>query len=241
MDLTWGFGMNLNKYSKVLMIGAHPDDCEIYAGGLARLLVEQGSSVTFWIMADGRYGDREDISPENLVSIRRKEQEDAAKILGVGFSFFRFNDYHIHDSDPVRFKMVGRIRQEKPDLIVTHRVFSGHPDHIATGQIVQNSMAMLNKGNYGNVHTPPPCEVPPLIHFWDGMRPDFRAPLFFDIGEVMKIKQDAINAHKSQRGRYSSKYPRIQATQWAKKYQTGHQYSEVFEINSCGGDVYDLS
>ena len=233
--------MNLNKYSKVLMIGAHPDDCEIYAGGLARLLVEQGSQVTFLIMSDGRYGDREDISTGNLISIRRKEQKDASEILGVDFSIFRFKDYHVCDCDSIRLQMIGRIRDEKPDLIVTHRVFSGHPDHIATGQIIQNSMVMLNKGNYGGSYMSPPCEKPLLIHFWDRMRPDFRASLSFDIEGVIGIKQDAINAHKSQRSRYSDKYPRHQATQWAKEYETGHQYSEVFEINPCGGDVYDLS
>ena len=44
---------------KILVIGAHPDDCDLSAGGSAALWRALGHSVTFVSMTDGRSGHHE--------------------------------------------------------------------------------------------------------------------------------------------------------------------------------------
>ena len=55
---------------KILAIGAHPDDIEIFMYGLLKLLKNNGNEIFLAIATDGALGG--DNSKENLVEIRKK-------------------------------------------------------------------------------------------------------------------------------------------------------------------------
>lgn len=64
---------------KILAIGAHPDDIEFYAGGTLAQKAAEGYEVTFVVATDGRHGSYDGTSIEEIIEIRRREQEEAVK------------------------------------------------------------------------------------------------------------------------------------------------------------------
>jgi len=72
-----------------LCIAPHPDDCEFGAGGTLFKLAKRGKKVFIAVVTDGSKGTADpSLTPERLAAIRRAEQENAAKVLGVEKVYF---------------------------------------------------------------------------------------------------------------------------------------------------------
>src|SRR5436189_5623415 len=69
---------------RVLMITAHPDDCEFGAGGTVAKFVKEGKDVALVVVTNGDKGssDRTMTSPR-LAEIRPEAQRNASRTLGV--------------------------------------------------------------------------------------------------------------------------------------------------------------
>mgnify|MGYP003332856356 FL=1 len=66
---------------RIICFGAHPDDCELQAGGVGALWAERGHHVKLVSVTNGDIGHwREAGGP--LALRRKREVEEAAKILG---------------------------------------------------------------------------------------------------------------------------------------------------------------
>jgi len=59
----------------ILAFGAHPDDIEYGCGGMLAKYAQRGHAVYLFIASDGALGGD--------AEVRRREQKDAARILGV--------------------------------------------------------------------------------------------------------------------------------------------------------------
>ena len=72
------------KYSKAMVVVAHPDDAEYGCSGTVAKWCNQGWEVVYVLCTDGSKGsDDPQMTPERLTEIRYNEQEEAAKILGL--------------------------------------------------------------------------------------------------------------------------------------------------------------
>ena len=67
---------------RVLIIGAHPDDPDLTAGGLALKYVKAGAAVKLVSMCNGDKGHMT-MSPEALAARRYQEAQRSKEILGV--------------------------------------------------------------------------------------------------------------------------------------------------------------
>ena len=67
---------------RILVIGAHPDDCEFKAGGMAALYRQLGHQVCFVSVTDGRSGHQTKYGDE-LAAIRREEALASGRITGI--------------------------------------------------------------------------------------------------------------------------------------------------------------
>jgi LmbE family N-acetylglucosaminyl deacetylase len=56
---TISFAFSQNQPLKIIMIGAHPDDCDIKGGGTAALFAEMGHQVKFISVTNGDAGHME--------------------------------------------------------------------------------------------------------------------------------------------------------------------------------------
>lgn len=126
----------------VLVIGAHPDDPDIRAGGFACECATAGHDVRFVSMTDGRAGHHEQ-RPEELVQRRRKEVRAAAAVAGIEYDILDVPDGRLRPTLETRETVVRLIREAKADLVISHRPNDYHPDHRYTAQVVRDAAYMV--------------------------------------------------------------------------------------------------
>lgn len=185
--------------TRFLFIGAHPDDCDLKAGGTAALLAEAGHRVKFVSLTDGSAGHYE-MGGEALVDRRRAESEEAASRLGIdAYEVLSHTDGDLRPTLEVRRDVIRMIREWQADVVVGPRPNDYHPDHRYAGRVVQDAAYLVQVPN-----TMPDVEPtdgnPVFLYFEDRFqRPlPFRPDLSVIIDEVMDRKIDALDAHESQ-------------------------------------------
>ena len=127
---------------RLLVIGAHPDDAEYKAGGLAALYRDLGHEVRFVSVTNGDAGHHE-LSGLALAARRRAEAEAAAATLGLRYDVWEHSDGRLELSLARREQVIRLIRSYDPDLVLTHRPNDYHPDHRVTSQLVQDAAYLL--------------------------------------------------------------------------------------------------
>lgn len=127
---------------RLLVLGAHPDDAEIHAGGLIARHAALGSTIRMVSITDGRSGHHE-IGPDDLVTIRREEARASGQVIGAESVTWDFPDGGLQADLALRSAMIREIRSFMPDLVLTHRLSDYHPDHRAVGQAVQDACYLV--------------------------------------------------------------------------------------------------
>jgi LmbE family N-acetylglucosaminyl deacetylase len=183
---------------RLLVIGAHPDDAEYKAGGLAALYRGLGHDVYFVSMTNGASGHHLVSGPE-LVARRRAEAAAAADVLGLRYDVLDHADGRLEAILPQREEVIRLIRSYKPDLILTHRLNDYHPDHRATGTLVQDAAYLLTVPSICP-DVPHLAASPVIGYLWDDfIRPYPLTPdVVFDIAPVWSAKVAMLHAHTSQ-------------------------------------------
>jgi LmbE family N-acetylglucosaminyl deacetylase len=132
-----------SEIKRVLVVMAHPDDCDFGAGGTIAQWTARGIHVSYCIITNGDQGGEESGIPlEQMATVRQKEQRDAGKALGVtDITYLNYRDGWLAPSMELRKDIVKAIRIAKPDRMVVQspernyeRVFASHPDHLAAGE-----------------------------------------------------------------------------------------------------------
>ena len=127
---------------RIIAFGAHPDDCEIQAGGTAAMWAAKGHKVKFVSVTNGDIGHwREAGGP--LATRRLAEVKKAAEILGIETEVFDIHDGELVVDVETRKKITKAIREWKADIVISHRPNDYHPDHRYTGELVQDAAYMV--------------------------------------------------------------------------------------------------
>jgi len=132
----------MNESPRLLILGAHPDDAEFHAGGLAAQYRAAGRIVKMVSVTNGGAGHHR-LSPGELVDIRREEARAAGAVIGAEYVTWDFPDGQLQPALEVREAIIREIRTFAPDLVLTHRINDYHPDHRAVGQAVQDASYMV--------------------------------------------------------------------------------------------------
>ena len=127
----------------VIIIVAHPDEAEEYAGGTAALLAADGHRVKFLSVTNGDVGHW-NMTKEELADRRKKEALEAGRILGASYEIFPYHDGELENSVELRKRVIRAIREWKADLVISIKpVFGGgHPDEMASGIAVQQGAGL---------------------------------------------------------------------------------------------------
>ena len=126
----------------ILVFGAHPDDCDIKAGGVAALYVQRGHRVKFVSITNGDAGHHE-MGGGPLAKRRYAEAQAAADVIGIEYELLDNHDGELMPTLENRYKIIRTIREFRPDLIMTHRPNDYHPDHRYTSTLVQDAAYMV--------------------------------------------------------------------------------------------------
>lgn len=183
---------------RILVIGAHPDDCDITAAGTTALWKQAGHEVKFVSVTNGESGHHE-VAGAPLAATRREEAAAAGRVLGIEYEVMKFRDGYLEPSVENRLEIIRLIRRFQPDLVLTHRPNDYHPDHRYTSQLVCDAAYMV---------TVPPIasDVPslrynPVIAYLSDtfQRPyPFTPSVVVDIEPVLDQVVETLACHKSQ-------------------------------------------
>ena len=145
---------------KMLVFSAHAADFVWRAGGTIAKYINEGAEVHLVVFSYGVRGESNDLwkqenqSTENVKEIRKDESIKAAEILGVkNIEFWDFEDYPIYFDRERLDRIVKKIREVRPDIILTHdENDSFNPDHnkvhdtVFQASVTANSSGALYDG-----------------------------------------------------------------------------------------------
>lgn len=183
---------------KIMMIGAHPDDCDIKSGGTAALFAEMGHQVKFLSVTNGDAGHMEE-GGGMLAKRRYDETQEVAKRLGIKYDVLDNHDGELLPTLEIRLEIIRKIREWDADVVISHRSNDYHPDHRYTGILVQDAAFMVGVPNIAP-DTPPLRKNPVFLYYQDNFqKPNpFEPDIAIDISSVIDKKIDGLDAHVSQ-------------------------------------------
>ena len=183
---------------RIIMIGAHPDDCDQDGGGTAILFAKMGYAVKFVSVTNGDAG-HQTTGGGALAKRRIAEAQEAGKRFGVTYDVLDNHDGELLPTLPVRLQIIRKIREWNADIVIAPRPNDYHPDHRYTGVLVQDAAYMVAVPNVAP-DTPPLKKNPVFLYFQDFFqRPNqFRPDIAVDISTVFDQKVHAMDAHESQ-------------------------------------------
>lgn len=182
----------------VVVIGAHPDDCDIDAGGTAILFAKAGHNVLFVSVTNGDAGHHEK-GGGALAKIRRAEAEEAGKRFGVKYVVLDNHDGELMPTLDIRLNIIRAIRQWNADVVIGPRPNDYHPDHRNTAILIQDAAYMVIVPNVAP-DTPPLKRNPVFLYTEDGFQKPypFEPDIAVDVTSVFDQKIYAMAAHESQ-------------------------------------------
>ncbi len=163
---------------KVLAIGAHPDDIEIFMFGLLSIFKERGDEVFCIVATDGAKGGDKNL---NLPKLRKEESIQALKGISIPI-FLNLPDGKLGYSIAHKEAIEKKIQTLNPDLLITHDVKDYHSDHRNLSIIVNNIIS----------------HYVPILYCDTMMGLNFNPNYYVDITKFFKNKIDSLLKHKTQ-------------------------------------------
>lgn len=183
---------------RVIVFGAHPDDCELDAGGTAAKWAELGAAVKFVSATNGDAGHfNQGGGP--LAQRRQEEVHTCADIFGIETEVLDNHDGELMPTLENRKKFVREIREWEADIVIGHRSIDYHPDHRAVGELIHDSAVMVVAQNFLPL-TDALKSNPIFLHGHDGFEKPypFQADVVIGFDGVAQKKWDCIHAMDSQ-------------------------------------------
>jgi len=127
---------------RIICFGAHPDDNEFRAGGVAAMWAAQGHHVKFVSCTNGDIGHW-GMAGGPLAQRRTAEVERCADIFGIETEVLDIHDGEIMPTLENRETIVRLIRKWRADIVMCHRPNDYHPDHRYVALLVQDAGYMV--------------------------------------------------------------------------------------------------
>lgn len=126
----------------VLAFGPHPDDVELFCGGVLIRMADLGHSTA---VVDLSRGER---ASNGTLEERERETEAASKVLGLRFrenlglpdTFIGADAVHDQGVDSQLAKVVEVLRRRRPEIVLVPWIEERHPDHAAAGQLLTRAL-----------------------------------------------------------------------------------------------------
>ncbi len=165
---------------KILALGAHADDIEIFMYGLVSTYKKQGNQVFTMIATDGSKGG----SPKDDLLSKKREKEAIAGLKNISKPIFlNIPDGELGEDPDHRKVIKENIFNIMPDLVVTHSETDYHSDHRALSELTRSVSS----------------HYIPVLYCDTMMGVNFQPNYYVDITDFFKIKEKAILKHKSQK------------------------------------------
>jgi len=188
-----------------IAIAAHPDDIEFVMAGTLLQLKAAGWEVHYLNLSTGNCGSLE-YSPAKTAKVRRKEAQDAAKILGAQWHPPMGNDLEIFYDIKTLRKLSAVIREVQPSIVLTHSPQDYMEDHMNTCRLAVTAAFTHGMPNFKSTPTRPVYQHDVTIYhamphgLCDGLRRRIVPGAYLNTTSVQETKLASLAAHKSQQG-----------------------------------------
>ena len=183
---------------RIIAFGAHPDDCELDAAGVAAKWAALGHKFKCVAVTNGDIGHAI-VAGGPLAQRRRAEALAAAKILGIETEVLDNHDGELMVTLENRRRIARLIREWQADVVISHRPNDYHPDHRYTGVLVMDAAYMVQVPFFGP--EVPPLRRNPVFLFSEDrfQKPNpFSGDIVVAIDDVIEKKLAVVEAMESQ-------------------------------------------
>jgi len=195
--------------------------------------------VVYVLCTDGRKGSEDpEMTSGRLVEIRKQEQLDAGKVLGLkDIVFLGYEDSMLEPTLELRRDIAREIRRHRPDVLICMNPvrsvdgegYLGHPDHFASGEAALSAVFPSSRDR---------LTFPELLR--EGLEPHKvkevwmmfhgdTADKFVDVSAYMDTAVDALKAHQTQ---VSEEDAEVDMRQWRNSTgkKVGFEFAEAFKV-----------
>lgn len=195
------------KDKRMLVFSAHAADYVWRAGGTIAKYINHGADVTVVVLSYGVRGESNYLWKEanqtidNVKAIRHEESLSASQKLGIkDIEFWDLEDYPISATRDVLDRITKKIREVRPDIILTHDTKDViNPDHDIVRQLVFQASIMSNSAGVQIYKLPVTKQM--MIFGFEPHQTElsnFKPGTFIDITETYDAKVEAMNCFKAQ-------------------------------------------
>ena len=183
---------------RIICFGAHPDDCELKAAGVAAKWAALGHHVKFVAVTNGDIGHWQ-MAGGPLAQRRTAEVEKCAEILGITAQVLDIHDGELLPTLENRRTITNLIREWQADVVICHRPNDYHPDHRNVGLLVQDAAFMVTVPFFCP-DVPALANNPVFLYYEDRFqKPNpFSPDIVVDIDETLGKKMACTEALESQ-------------------------------------------
>lgn len=189
----------MSEHLKVLVVAAHPDEADMYAGGTAALLADAGHFVKFLSLTNGDAGHYE-MARKPLAHRRAEEAYEAARLLNVAeYEILEHHDGELEPSFAIRKEVIASIREWQSDLVISfHDECARHSDNRAAGRLTRDAVEFSTLRNV--VPNRPPLRRSPVCLLMTdyGAADHHRHDVAVDVDNTIEQKLRACAAHATQ-------------------------------------------
>jgi len=213
----------------VLVIGAHPDDCEIGVGGTIASYARHGHRVVAVNLRvpSGRINGNGNHEKQR----RQNEGEKAAALLGAESLTFNLKREEIQPNVKLVAAIDKLLADLGPSVVFTHWHGDSHPEHVATTQAVLAATRRNRCSVYMYEVTLP-----------GGISPEpFFAQKLFDVSDTIDLKMAALACYETQLELYGESWlEAIKGRAAFRGFQLGCRYAECFQVVKDVTPIPDL-
>src|SRR5918995_4937505 len=185
---------------RIIAFGAHPDDAELKAGGVAAQWAARGHKVKFVAMTNGDVGHFAEAGGP-LARRRKAEVAECARILGIETEVLDIHDGELTPSLENRKTVARLIREWQAEIVMGHRPYDYHADHRYTGVLLDDA-AVVVVAPFFTPDTPPTKVNPIFLYYSDGFQDPkpFNPTVVVGIDDAAEKKWQCVSAMPSQFG-----------------------------------------
>ncbi|HIB12665.1 MAG TPA: PIG-L family deacetylase [Dehalococcoidia bacterium] len=230
-------------YQRAMVVVAHPDDAEWGCAGTVAKWCAEGWEVVYVLCTDGSKGSEDpEMTSGRLVEIRKQEQLNAGKVLGLkDIVFLGYEDSMLEPTLELRRDIAREIRRHRPDVLICMNPvrsvdgegYLGHPDHFASGEAALSAVFPSSRDRLTFTELLREGLEPHKVkEVWMMFHGD-TADKFVDVSAYMDTAVDALKQHQTQ---VSEEDAEVGMRQWRNStgQKVGFEFAEAFKVFQLG-------
>ncbi len=222
-----------NTPPRALVVAAHPDDAEFTSGGTLARWVAEGWQISLVVCTDGGRGSQDArVKSADLARVRRAEQENSAKLLGLQETIWlAYTDGELARATNLVERLTEIVRRNVPQRLLTWdpwKPYQLHPDHRACGVAALDAVLAAGNPHFfaEQIETGLAPHRIEQVYLFGTNAPDE----WVDITATFERKMSAIECHASQVASLRDLALKMSHCNRDRGVERGCAYAEAFKV-----------